>query len=63
MTFLKKGTKAYIVTDNIEYEEIESDEILDYDFNINYETKDTLTEDGFILNFEEEELIDIECEI
>lgn len=63
MTFLKKGKRAYIVTDNIEYEEIESDEILDYDFNINYETKDTLTEDGFILNFEEEELIDIECEI
>ena len=63
MTFLKKGTKTYIATDNIEYEEIESDEILDDDFNINYETKDTLNEDGFILNFEEDELIDIECEI
>jgi hypothetical protein len=63
MTFLKKGTKAYIFTDNIEYEEIESDEILDYDFNINYETKVTINEDVFILNFEEDELIDIECEI
>ncbi len=63
MTFLKKGTQAYKVTDNIEYEEIESDEILDYDFNINYETKDTINEDVFILNFEEDELIDIECEI
>jgi hypothetical protein len=63
MTFLKKGTQAYKVTDNIEYEEIESDEILDYDFNINYETKDTINEDVFILNFEEDELIDIECDI
>jgi len=63
MTFLKKETQAYKVTDNIEYEEIESDEILDYDFNINYETKDTINEDVFILNFEEDELIDIECEI
>jgi len=63
MTFLKKGTKTYIATDNIEYEEIESDEIFADDFNINYETKDTLDEDRFILNFEEDELIDIECEI
>ncbi len=63
MTFLKKETKTFIATDNIEYEEIESDEILDDDFNINYETKYTVNEDGFILNFEENELIDVECEI
>ena len=62
MTFLKKGTKA-IATDNIEYEEIEPDEIFDDDFNINYETKGTSNEDGFMLNFEEDELIDIECNI
>ncbi len=63
MLFLKKRTKAYIATDNIEYEEIEPDEILDDDFNINYEKKYTLNEDGFILNFEEDELIDVECDI